>query len=124
MKKRLKKIQRVKMHFKISKHMSTNISLYCIYPWNSPGKNTGVGSHSLLQGIFPTPGLNLSHLHCRHVLYHLSHQGSLIYIWVYLNDMLILKWLDAVFKYIFQNNNPNQPILYYAMQLKCINMLI
>ena len=27
-------------------------------PWNSPGKNTGVGSHSLLQGIFPTQGLN------------------------------------------------------------------
>ena len=27
-------------------------------PWNSPGKNTGVGSHSLLQGIFPTQGSN------------------------------------------------------------------
>ena len=27
-------------------------------PWNSPGKNTGVGCHSLLQGIFPTQGLN------------------------------------------------------------------
>ena len=29
-------------------------------PWDSPGKNTGVGSHSLLQGIFPTQGQNLS----------------------------------------------------------------
>ena len=28
-------------------------------PWNSPGKNTGVGYHVLLQGIFPTQGLNL-----------------------------------------------------------------
>ena len=28
-------------------------------PWNSPGKNTGVGSHSLLQRIFPTQGSNL-----------------------------------------------------------------
>ena len=45
-------------------------------PWNSPGKNTGVGSHSLLQGIFPTQGLNPGLLHCRHILYHLSHQGS------------------------------------------------
>ena len=45
-------------------------------PWNSPGKNTGVGSHSLLQGIFLTQGLNLSLLHCRQILYHLSHQGS------------------------------------------------
>ena len=36
-------------------------------PWDSSGKNTGVGCHSLLQGIFPTPGLNLSFPHCRHL---------------------------------------------------------
>ena len=46
-------------------------------PWNSPGQNTGVGSHSLLQGIFPTQGLNPGLLHGRRILYHLSHQGSL-----------------------------------------------
>ena len=34
-------------------------------PWNSPGKNTGVGSHSLLQEIFPTQGSNPGLLHCR-----------------------------------------------------------
>ena len=45
-------------------------------PWNSPGKNTGVGCHSLLQGIFPTQGSNLGVLHCRQILYYLSHQGS------------------------------------------------
>ena len=45
-------------------------------PWNSPGKNTGVGSHSLLQEIFPTQGSNPVLLHCRQILYHLSHQGS------------------------------------------------
>ena len=38
-------------------------------PWNSPGKNTGVGCHFLLQGIFPTQGLNLIFLHCRQILY-------------------------------------------------------
>ena len=43
-------------------------------PWNSPGKNTGVGSHSLFQGIFSTQGSNPSLLHCRQILYHLSHQ--------------------------------------------------
>ena len=43
---------------------------------NSPGKNTGVGGHSLLQGIFPTQGLNLDLTHCRQILYHRSHQGS------------------------------------------------
>ena len=43
-------------------------------------KNTGVGSHSLLQGIFPTQELNLGLPHWRQILYHLSHQGSLGYI--------------------------------------------
>ena len=44
-------------------------------PWNSPGKNTGVGSHSLLQGIFPTQGSKPGLLPCRQILYHLTHQG-------------------------------------------------
>ena len=34
-------------------------------PWNSPGKNIGLGCHFLLQGIFPTQGLKLGFLHCR-----------------------------------------------------------
>ena len=45
-------------------------------PWNSPVKNTGASSHSLLQGIFPIQGSNLRLPHCRHILYRLSHQGS------------------------------------------------
>ena len=43
---------------------------------NSSGKNTGVGSHSFLQGDFLTQGLNPGLLHCRQILYHLSHQGE------------------------------------------------
>ena len=43
---------------------------------DSPGKNTRMGCHALLQGIFPTQGLNPGILHCRWVLYCLSHQGS------------------------------------------------
>ena len=42
----------------------------------SLGKNTGVGCHALLQGIFPTQGSNPGLLHCRQILHHLSHQGS------------------------------------------------
>ena len=38
-------------------------------PWNSPGKNTGVGRHSLLQGLFPTQASNSGHLHCRHFFF-------------------------------------------------------
>ena len=57
-------------------------SLWPLWPsrlpcsWNSPGKNTRVGFHSLLQGIFSTQGSNPSLLHCRQLLYHLSRQGS------------------------------------------------
>ena len=45
-------------------------------PQNSPSKNTGVGSLSLLQGTFPTQGSNPGLLQCRQILYHLSHQGN------------------------------------------------
>ena len=45
-------------------------------PWNSPGQNTRVGNLSLLQGIFPTQGSNPGLLHCRQILYQLSHNGS------------------------------------------------
>ena len=45
-------------------------------PWNSSGRNTGVGSHSLLQQIFPTQELNWGLMHCRQILYQLSFQGS------------------------------------------------
>ena len=38
-------------------------------PWDFPGKNTGVGSHSLLQGIFPTQGSNPGLLHCRQIFF-------------------------------------------------------
>ena len=42
--------------------------------WDFPGQNTGVGSLSLLQGIFPTQRSNPGLLHCRRTLYHLNHQ--------------------------------------------------
>ena len=45
-------------------------------PRNSPGQNTGEGSLSLLQGIFPTQGSNPDVPHCRQILYQLSHKGS------------------------------------------------
>ena len=51
---------------------------YGLYsPWHPPGQNTGVGSLSLLQGIFPIQGSNPGVLHCKRILYHLNHQGIL-----------------------------------------------
>ena len=43
---------------------------------DSPGKNTGAGCHTLLQGIFPSQGSNPGLLHCRQILYLLNYQGS------------------------------------------------
>ena len=48
---------------------------------DSPGKNTGVGCHSFIQGIFLTQGSKPDLLHCRQILYHLSHKGS----WICIN---------------------------------------
>ena len=46
-------------------------------PWNFLGQNSGVGSLSLFQGVFPTTqGSNPGLLHCRQTLYQLSHKGS------------------------------------------------
>ena len=58
-------------------------------PWNSPGQNTGIDSLSILQGIFPTQGLNPSLPHCRGILCQLSHKGSQCVIYV-LNTFLEL----------------------------------
>ena len=68
--------------------VSDSLRLHGLYsPWNSPGQNTGVGSLSLLQGIFPTKGSNPGLLHCRQILYQLSHKGS----------PRILKWVAFPF---------------------------
>ena len=57
--------------------MSNSLQPHGLYsPWNSPDQNTGVGSLSLLQGIFPTQGLDPDLLRCKQILYQLSHKGS------------------------------------------------
>ena len=48
-----------------------------LYPWDSPGKNAGIGCHALLQGIFPTQRSNPGLPHGKRILYHLSHQVCL-----------------------------------------------
>ena len=45
-------------------------------PWDSPDQNTGVGSLSLPQGVFPTQGSHPGLPHCRRILYQLSYEGS------------------------------------------------
>ena len=69
--------------------------------WISPGMNTGVGRHSLRQGSFLTQGSNPHLLHCRQILYHLSHHGS-----PYLNKAIIKGYQP--FCTAKANNNNNQ----------------
>ena len=66
----------MKMKVKITQLCPTLYDPMGYSPWNSPGQNTGVGSLSLLQGIFPTQGLNPGLLRCRQILYQLSYEGS------------------------------------------------
>ena len=61
-------------------------------PWNSPGQNTWVGCRSLLQGIFPTQGSNPGLPQCRWILYQLSHQVSLI--WIFETHNFCSVWLS------------------------------
>ena len=57
--------------------MSDSLWPHGLYsPWNSLGQNTGVGSLSFLQGMFPTQGSNPGFPHCRQILYQLDHKGS------------------------------------------------
>ena len=73
-------------------------------PWSSPGHNTGVGSLSLLQGIFPTRGANPGLPHCRQILCQLSHKGS----------PKILKWVV----YHFSGDLPNPGIEPGSLELQ------
>ena len=62
--------------------MSDPLQLHGLWPnrllcsWDFPGKNTGVDSHFLLQGIFPSQGWNPGLLDCRQIYYYLKHWGS------------------------------------------------
>ena len=71
-------VQKCSYTYKVKVKVAQSCLTFCdlmdyTVPWNSPGQNSGVGSLSLLQGIFSTQGLNL---HCRRILYQLSHKGS------------------------------------------------
>ena len=79
---------------------SWTIALRTPLPWDFPGKNTGVGSHSFLQGIFLTQGLNPGLQHCRKTLYCLSSPHYFLktfwailshcYLWFALNNYIKL----------------------------------
>ena len=71
----LSRIPCVKSYLNLCDPMDCSLSDSSVHG-DSPEKNTGVGSLSLLQGTFPTQGWNPCLPHCRQILYHLSPQGS------------------------------------------------
>ena len=75
--------------------------LLCL--WNSSGKNTGVGSHSFLQGIFSIKGLNLCLLHCRQILYSLSQKGNPDKLYTYLIYILFFLLANKNCIYLVSN---------------------
>ena len=89
---------------KVAQLCPNSLRFYGLYsPRNSPGQNTGVGSLSLLQEIFPTQGSNQGLPHCRWILYQLSHRGS----------PRILEWVDYPFsRGIFPTQESNQGLLH------------
>ena len=69
--------------------------------WNSPGKNTGVSSHSFLQGVFLTQGSNPGLLHCKQILYCLSQQGSsVLSLSLYIYICILTQWHNNCLLYI------------------------
>ena len=83
--------------------VSNSLLLHGLYTsWNSPGQKTGVGSLSLLQGIFPAQGSNPGLLHCRWILYQLSHQES----------PGILEWVAYPFSRIFPTQESDRDLLH------------
>ena len=81
--------------FYMNKFMKVKVTQSCLTlrphglysPWDSPGQNTGVGSLSLLKGIFPTQESNPGLLNCRQILYQLNQKGN----------PRILKWVAYPF---------------------------
>ena len=74
---------------------------------DSSGKNTGVGCHTLLQGVFPTQALSPGLLHCRQILYCLSHKGS-PYMYIHMHKETYYKNLNCM---IMETDKSGEPQL-------------
>ena len=100
---------------------------------DSPGKNTGVSCHTLLQGIFPTRGSNPGLPHCRWILYCLSHQGRsininnyvfvLLFLWFFFTCKILwrARGLDFIqILYLYRETQFYKPILLLAYEDRLI----
>ena len=86
-------------------------------PWDSPGRNTGVSSHSLLQGIISTQGSNPGLPQCSQILYHLSHQWSPSYLISEEGKTFLLLWLE-------KTNETSVPIIFSLVIADIFNFIL
>ena len=97
-------------------------------PWDFPGKDTGVGCHALLQGIFPTQGLNQHRLRCQADSLPLSHLGSFMKKVCQVNERMQVELLSFPVSYcwVFKNytHNHQQPeTIDFPVRLKIMRTL-
>ena len=93
-------------------------------PWDSPGKNTGVACHALLQGIFPTQGWNLYLLQLRHgrwILYCWAHREAHNVIKIYIKWVKASSWICKITKMqeVTNGNKSCKAFLKKKRKLKC-----
>ena len=98
---------------------SLPIRLLC--PWDSLGKNTGVGCHSLLQGIFPTQGSNPGLLYYRQIFHHTSQESSPLTIFILLVLLLCLPRVHLPhglhkFSFVLYSNNITEKSALYRTE--------
>ena len=89
-----------------------NILILNFIDKNSLGQNTGVGSLSLLQQIFPAQELNRSLLHCRQICYQLNYQGKPKY--KYANIYFIMLLLEFIINLLLNNKLCTTQVHFYA----------
>ena len=86
---------------------------------NSPGQNTGVGSLSLLQGIFPTQGSSPGILHCRQILYQLSHKGSPKCVYTVPNIKININTITlCICNYLYLHKVPSHNLVHFNFTVR------
>ena len=91
-------------------------------PWNSTGQSIGVGSLSLLQGIFPIQGSKPGLLHCRQILYQPSHEGSPASMWNECNCVVVWTFFGIALLWGWKENWPF-PVLWPLLSFPSLEII-
>ena len=114
---------RSRMHAReVTSVMSDSLWPYGLYPprflclWSSSGKNTGVGCHAILQGIFPTLGLNPR-------LLRLLHGRQILYCWA-TREVPCSGYISNINSLLLPATHHNVPNLLFSQFLRCFHLFL